>query len=149
MLDSLSALVAQVQHSGIQVTSAATEIASTAMQQEATVTEQAFTTNEIKATVTEISATAKELVNTMNEVADVAMQTSESAGEGQQSLQRMESIMHHMMEATASINAKLAVLNEKPATSIPWSPPLPRWPTRPICCHSTRRSKPRRPESTA
>jgi len=113
MLDSLSALVAQVQQSGIQVTSAATEIASTAMQQEATVTEQAFTTNEIKATVTEISATAKELVNTMNEVTDVAMQTSESAGEGQQSLQRMESTMHQMMEATAAINAKLAVLNEK------------------------------------
>ncbi len=113
MLDNLNALVAQVQQSGIQVTSSSTEIAATAKQQEATVTEQAATTNEIKATVTEISATAKELVNTMNEVTGVAWKTSESASQGQESLNSMAKTMQQMLDATAAISSKLAVLSEK------------------------------------
>ncbi len=113
MLDSLNSLVARIQQSGVQVTSSATEIAATAKQQEATVTEQAATTNEIKATVTEITATSKELVNTMNEVTEVAWKTSENANAGRSSLQRMESTMHQMMDATESIGSKLAVLSEK------------------------------------
>lgn len=113
MIDSLNALVSRIQQSGIQVTSSATEIAATSKQQEATATEQAATTNEIKTTVTEISATSKELVQTMNEVTDVAWKTSEGANQGRRSLQRMEQTMRHMMEATAAISAKLAVLSEK------------------------------------
>jgi methyl-accepting chemotaxis protein WspA len=113
MLDSLNSLVARIQQSGVQVTSSATEIAATAKQQEATVTEQAATTNEIKTTVTEITATSKELVNTMSEVTDVAWKTSESANAGRSSLQRMETTMHQMMDATESIGSKLAVLSEK------------------------------------
>jgi methyl-accepting chemotaxis protein len=113
MLDSLNSLVARIQQSGIQVTSSATEIAATAKQQEATVSEQAATTNEIRATVTQISATSKELVNTMHEVTDVALKTSESANQGRSSLVRMEETMRNMMEATAAIGSKLAVLSEK------------------------------------
>ena len=113
MLDSLNSLVARIQQSGVQVTSSATEIAATAKQQEATVTEQAATTNEIKATVTEITATSKGLVKTMSEVTEVAWKTSENANTGRSSLQRMESTMHQMMDATESIGSKLAVLSEK------------------------------------
>ncbi|HFD79917.1 MAG TPA: methyl-accepting chemotaxis protein, partial [Gammaproteobacteria bacterium] len=113
MLDSLNSLVARIQQSGIQVTSSATEIAATAKEQEATVTEQAATTNQIKATITEITATSRELVTTMNDVTEVAWKTSESANSGRSSLQNMERTMHHMMEATESISAKLAVLSEK------------------------------------
>lgn len=113
MLDSLNSLVARIQQSGIQVTSSATEIAATAKQQEATVSEQAATTNEIRATVTQISATSRELVNTMNEVTDVAFKTAESANLGRTSLTRMEETMRNMMEATAAIGSKLAVLSEK------------------------------------
>jgi methyl-accepting chemotaxis protein WspA len=113
MIASLNALVSRIQQSGIQVTSSATEIAATSKQQDATATEQAATTNEIKTTVTEISATSKELVQTMNEVTDVAWKTSEGANQGRRSLQRMEETMRHMMEATAAISAKLAVLSEK------------------------------------
>lgn len=113
MLDSLNNLVARIQQSGIQVTSSATEIAATAKQQEATVSEQAATTNEIRATVTEISATSKELVNTMHEVTDVAFKTAESANTGRAALGRMEETMRTMMEATAAIGSKLAVLSEK------------------------------------
>ncbi len=113
MLDSLNSLVARIQQSGVQVTSSATEIAATAKQQEATVTEQAATTREIKTTVTEITATSKELVNTMSDVTEVAWKTSENANTGRASLQRMESTMHQMMDATESIGSKLAVLSEK------------------------------------
>ncbi len=113
MVDSLNNLVSQVQHSGIQVTSSATQIAATAKEQEATVAEQAATVNEVVTTATEISATAKELVSTMDEVADVAEGTAESAANGQAGLQKMESTMHQMMEASTSIAAKLEVLNEK------------------------------------
>lgn len=113
MVDSLNVLVAQVQRSGIQVTSSATEIAATAKQQEATVSEQAATVNEVVTTATEISATAKELVSTMDEVAKVAEGTASSAVSGQAGLRKMESTMSQVVDASASIAAKLEVLNEK------------------------------------
>ncbi len=113
MMENLSALVNQVQQSGIQVTSSATEIAATAKQQEATAAEQASTVNEIVATSTEISATSKELVKTMEEVARVAETTAHAASNGQSGLDKMESTMHQVVDASASIAAKLEVLNEK------------------------------------
>lgn len=113
MVDNLGGLVNQVQQSGIQVTSSATEIAATAKQQEATAAEQAATVNEIVATSTEISATSKELVRTMEEVARVAETTAAAATNGQAGLDKMESTMHHVVEASVSIASKLEVLNEK------------------------------------
>jgi len=113
MVENLGALVNQVQQSGIQVTSSATEIAATAKQQEATAAEQAATVNEIVATSTEISATSKELVRTMEEVARVAETTASAATNGQAGLDKMESTMHHVVEASVSIASKLEVLNEK------------------------------------
>src|SRR3569832_1508498 len=113
MVENLGALVNQVQQSGIQVTSSATEIAATAKQQEATAAEQAATVNEIVATSTEISATSKELVRTMEEVARVAETTASAATNGQAGLDKMESTMHHVVEASVSIASKLEVLNEQ------------------------------------
>ncbi len=113
MIDNLNVVVAQVQRSGIQVTSSATQIAATAKEQEATVAEQAATVNQVVATTTEISATAKELVSTMDEVATVAEGTASAAVSGQTGLQKMESTMHQVVEASSSIAAKLEVLNEK------------------------------------
>lgn len=113
MIDSLNVLVAQVQRSGIQVTSSATQIAATAKEQEATVAEQAATVNQVVATTTEISATAKELLSTMDEVSTVAESTAGAAANGQAGLQKMESTMHQVVEASSSIAAKLEVLNEK------------------------------------
>ncbi len=113
MIDSLNVLVSQVQRSGIQVTSSATQIAATSKEQEATVAEQAATVNEIVATTTEISATAKELVSTMDEVSTVAEGTTNAAASGQAGLQKMESTMNQVVEASSSIAAKLEVLNEK------------------------------------
>lgn len=117
MIRRLSALVKQVQESGILVASSTTQIAATAKEQEINVTEQAASTHEIMATVTEISATTRELVAAMNQVTQVAESTALSASEGHEALSNMESTMRQMSEATSSISNKLAVLSEK-ATNI-------------------------------
>ena len=113
MADDLTALVGQVQQSGIQVNTSVNEIAATAKEQQATASEIAATTTEIGATSKEISATSKELVKTMSEVSTVAEQSATLAGSGQAGLARMEDTMRHVMEAAGGISAKLAVLSEK------------------------------------
>jgi methyl-accepting chemotaxis protein WspA len=109
----LARLVGHVQSAGIQVNSSVTQIAATAREQQATATEIAATTTEIGATSREIAATSRELLKTMNDVSSVVEQTASMAGSGQSSLARMEDTMRHVMEAAASINGKLGVLNEK------------------------------------
>jgi methyl-accepting chemotaxis protein len=113
MVKRLSSLVGEVQRSGQEVNTSVHEIAGTARQQETTATEIAATTTQIGATSKEISATSKELVRTMNEVSMVAEQSAVMAGSGQAGVTRMEDTMRHVMDAAASINARLAVLNEK------------------------------------
>ena len=113
MINSLNALVTQVQHSGLQLVSSATAIAATSKQQEATVAEQAATTNEIVTTATEISATSKELADTMNDVSSVAAVATGAADSGRAALKKMESTMAHIVDAAGSISSKFEVLNEK------------------------------------
>jgi methyl-accepting chemotaxis protein WspA len=113
MTDELTALVGQVQKSSTQVNTSVTEIAATAKQQQATASEIAATTTEIGATSREISATSRELVKTMGEVSEVTERSAVLAASGQTGLSNMEDTMGRVMEAAASINAKLAVLNEK------------------------------------
>ena len=113
MVGKLSSLIGQVQKSGIQVTTSATEIAATAKQQQATASEIFSTTTEIGATSKEISATSKELAKAMKSVTEVAEETTTLASAGQGGLVKMESTMKQIMEASGSINARLAVLSEK------------------------------------
>ena len=113
MVGSLSSLIGQVQRSGIQVTASATEIAATAKQQQATANEIFSTTTEIGATAKEISATSKELVKAMKSVTEVAEETATLANNGQAGLATMETTMKQIMEASGSINSRLAVLSEK------------------------------------
>lgn len=113
MADEVMALVGQVQRSGIRVSTSMTEIAATSKQQQATAAEVAATTTQIGATSREISATSRELVRTMNDVASVAEHAAGLASGGQSELAHMEETMHHVMDAAGSINAKLAVLNER------------------------------------
>jgi methyl-accepting chemotaxis protein WspA len=113
MVTHLATLVSEVHKSGIQVNTSATQISATAREQHSTATEIAATTTQIGATSKEISATSKELVRTMNEVASAAEQSANLANSGQHGLTQMEETMHRVMDATGSINAKLAVLNEK------------------------------------
>lgn len=113
MSDNLSSLIGQVQRSGIQVNTSATEIAATSKQQQATVSEISATTAEIGSTSKEIAATSKELAGAMKDVAQMTESTSMLATNGQTSLVRMEGTMHQIMEASGSINSRLAVLSEK------------------------------------
>ncbi|MBI3871432.1 MAG: methyl-accepting chemotaxis protein [Verrucomicrobia bacterium] len=113
MADSLSALVSQVQESGIVVNCSATQLSDTARQQEGGAQETAATTVEIGATAKEISATSQDLVKTVKEVAQVAEQTTTMAGNGQSGLLRMQETMVQVMSAASGISGKLTVLNEK------------------------------------
>jgi methyl-accepting chemotaxis protein len=113
MVVHLSGLVSEVHKSGIQVNTSATQISATAREQHSTASEIAATTTQIGATSKEISATSKEMVRTMTEVATAAEHSATLAGSGQAGLTQMEETMQRVMEATGSINAKLAVLNEK------------------------------------
>jgi methyl-accepting chemotaxis protein WspA len=113
MVERLSSLVSEVQRSGIQVNTSVNQIAATAKQQQATATEIAATTTQIGATSKEISATSKELVRTMNEVSTVAEQSASLAGSGQAGVARMEDTMRQVVDAAATINTRLGVLNEK------------------------------------
>jgi methyl-accepting chemotaxis protein WspA len=113
MTDELTALVGQAQKSAVQVTTSVTEIAATSREQQATANETVATTTEIGATSREIFATSRDLLRTMNEVSEVAGQSATLAGTGHAGLARMEDTMRHVMEAAGSVNAKLAVLNEK------------------------------------
>lgn len=113
MVLKLSALIGQVQKSGIQVRTSGTEIAATSRQQQATSNEILSTTTEISATAKEISATANALVKSMQAVTEVAEQTADLANQGHSGLTRMETTMRQLTEASGNINAKLEVLNER------------------------------------
>jgi methyl-accepting chemotaxis protein WspA len=113
MIEQLSALVAEVQRSGIRVNGSVTEIAANAKEQQATAAEISATTTQISVTSRQISATSKELVKTMTEVSEVADQSATLAGSGQVGLTRMAATMQRVVDASGSINAKLGVLNEK------------------------------------
>ncbi|KRC86031.1 chemotaxis protein [Achromobacter sp. Root83] len=113
MVDELTTLVGKTQRSAVQVATSVTEIAATSKQQQATASEVAATTTEIGATSREISATSRELVRTMTEVSGAAEQTATLAGSGQVGLARMEDTMRNVVGAAGSVNAKLAILNEK------------------------------------
>lgn len=115
MSDELSALVGQIQKSGMQVTTSVTEVAANFKQQQATANEVAATAAEIGVTSSEISATSRQLVNTIGEVSSVAEESAALAGSGQAGLARMSDTMQQVMAATGSINSKLVVLSEKAA----------------------------------
>jgi len=111
--DSLQKMIRRVQKSGLQVNTSAIEIAATSQEQLSTASEVAATTSEIGATSKMISATSKELVQTIKEIAGVAEKTAVLAGSGQTGLNRMKATMQQVMEAAASINARLGTLSEK------------------------------------
>lgn len=113
MAEALQELVGQLQPTGIQLTTSITEITEAAKYQEATIVEQEATTKQIAITAREISSTAKEFAKTMNDLSATAEQTSSLATAGKAGLDRMETIMRQMVDASQNIATKLAVLNEK------------------------------------
>ncbi len=102
-----------MQWAGTQLSSSTTEIAAAAKEQEVTIVEQEATTKQIAATANMISTTAKDFAMTMNNISTTAEQTSTLAALVKSGLGKMESVMRQMVEASANIAGKLAVLNEK------------------------------------
>lgn len=115
IVNTLKATLDQLLAALAQVNTSSSEMAATLKEQQASANEVASTTVEISATAKEISATAKELGKTMNDVAAVSDQSAQLASGGQAGLGRLENTMRQIMEATANISAKLAILNEKTA----------------------------------
>ena len=112
-IGTLSTIMEQVQLAGIQVTGGTTAIGATAKQQQASIAQQAAAAAEIMATSREISATANELVKTMGQVAHTAEETAVLARGGNDALRQMQARMGQMVDASATIVSKLAVLSEK------------------------------------
>ncbi len=113
MIAQLSALIGQVQQSGVQVNSSAVEIAAVAKQQQATANEVASTTTEISSTAREMSATSTELLKTADQVSLVAAETAHLATQGKAGLNRMEATIRQINEASGTVTNRLGVMNEK------------------------------------
>jgi len=113
MSKNLNSLILQMQKSGVQIGTSATQIAAAGKELEATVTEQLASTNEVSATSQEIAATSRELVKVMDQVELMAQSTAIAAGASQNDLNRMETVMRQLSNATTSIATKLGVMNEK------------------------------------
>ena len=113
MSKKLNSLILQMQKSGVQISTSATQIAAAGKELEATVAEQLASTNEVCATSQEIAATSRELVKVMDQVELMAQSTAIAAGASQNDLNRMETVMRQLSNATTSIATKLGVMNEK------------------------------------
>lgn len=113
MTKSLNALVGQVQHSGLQVTSSASELAASAREQETTMANQVASTKRVVKSVEDISRVANELVDTMHQVATMFQETADFANKGQTDLTHMETAMRSMEGASKSISNRLETINEK------------------------------------
>ena len=113
MTQNLSALIRQVQQSGIQITSSATQIAASGKELEATIAEQVASTNEVAATAKTIAKTSGQLVKTMDEVEKASDVTALSASDSQKDLLQMEKTMRKLADSTGSISSKLGVISDK------------------------------------
>jgi len=113
MIGKIHSVVVKVREASLHLLSTASEIAATAKQQESTVQDLSSSTTEIAAAVREISATGKELAGTMSEVNCRANEAATLAGAGRTQLADMESTMQQLVESTASISTKLALIREK------------------------------------
>lgn len=113
LVKTLLGAVKLLQRAGVNTGTSATEMHAAIRQQEATVAEQAASTTEITASIKEIAATSRELSHNTREMAQIAEETSHRAGDSQQGLHSLDQTMRRMVDASAAIVAKLAVLNEK------------------------------------
>jgi methyl-accepting chemotaxis protein WspA len=111
--EDLKTLVKQIQGSAVHVNSSINELSATSREQESMVSEVAATVTQVSTSSKEIASTTRELLRTMNEAAAITETSGALAASGQQDLVKMGDTMRSVMEASASINTRLAMLNEK------------------------------------
>lgn len=113
MIGKIHSVVQRVRESSIQLLSTASEMAATAQQQETTMQNLGSSTTEIAAAVQEISATSKQLATAMNDVNERSSQAASLATTGRSRLTAMHETMQQLVDSTASISSKLALIREK------------------------------------
>ncbi len=111
--ENLKSLVKQIQGSAVHVNSSINQLSATSREQESMVSEVAATVTQVATSSKEIASTTKELLRTMNEAAAITETSGTLASSGQQDLVKMGETMRGVMDASASINTRLAMLNEK------------------------------------
>ncbi|HEY5915401.1 MAG TPA: methyl-accepting chemotaxis protein [Verrucomicrobiae bacterium] len=119
LADDLSELVGQIQRSGAQVNTSAVQLAGKIQDQQTSAREMASTVERMAAATKQIGVTARELAKTMNEVNRVDERTADLATGGTAAIARMEAAVKRVMEASASVGAKLTALSEKTASIDP------------------------------
>ncbi len=113
LMAKLHDMVQRVRQSSLQLSSTASEIAANAQQQDQVMRQLEASTSQIAAAVHEISGNSRELSNTTSEISSQTNQTSQLASSGQERLADMEANLQKLVESTASISNKLALIREK------------------------------------
>jgi methyl-accepting chemotaxis protein WspA len=113
VIEKIHAVVQRVRETSVRLLSTAAQIAATARQQDGAVQGLNSAAAEVAAAVREITATSKELAGAMSEVQERADQAASLAATGKARLGGMETTMQQLVESTASVSAKLALIREK------------------------------------
>lgn len=113
MIGKIQAIVERVREASVQLLSTASQIAAAAGQQESSMQGLGGSTAEIAAAVQEITATSKQLSDTMGGVNAQASAAAGLATMGRTRLTDMQKAMQQLVDSTASISSKLALIREK------------------------------------
>jgi methyl-accepting chemotaxis protein WspA len=113
VIEKIHAVVQRVRETSVRLLSTAAQIAATARQQDGAVQGLNSAAAEVAAAVREITATSKELAGAMSEVQERADQAASLAAAGKARLGVMETTVQQLVESTASVSAKLALIREK------------------------------------
>jgi methyl-accepting chemotaxis protein WspA len=113
MTDRLDDVVALLKQSGLEMSAAAFEMSASARNLEAGAARQAVASKQVASAARQIYASAEQQAGVMSDVTEVASETASQVAEGRRELTTMERTMLQMEEATSSISAKLAVIQEK------------------------------------
>jgi methyl-accepting chemotaxis protein WspA len=113
LMAKLHGMVQRVRESSLRLSSTASEIAANAKQQDHVMQQLETSTSQIAAAVHEISGNSRELSNTTSQISTQSNQTSQLASSGQERLAEMEANLQKLVESTASISNKLALIREK------------------------------------
>ncbi|QLA16737.1 methyl-accepting chemotaxis protein [Desulfolutivibrio sulfoxidireducens] len=113
MTAGLNSLIGLVQQAGIQVTTSSTQIAASARQIEATAAEQVASTAQVAETSRQIATSSSGILSSMGEVSQAVADAAGLAGESRRGLALMEESMRKLVDSTAFVSSKLAVISEK------------------------------------
>lgn len=113
MMENLNELVGRIQQATIQVTSSIGTIENIEKLHQANTIEQAEAISKVTALIENILLTSEELLNTVAAVAVTTESMKQTTSDSKKSVLSMERSMHHMVDATESIDSILSVISEK------------------------------------